>query len=163
MNSHIQISLHTRFQFKLTILILWTKFNSKEYIWLELEKGERNEFCIFEISRYQNSTSRIKFISKGYSQSKAEKVNSIHHWILHIQIRLGTKFQFKLTFLIFWTKFAQNGYFQSKSEKMKTTIKSCIFKSVYVPNLSLNWKFFYFWPNLPNKVFPVEKWKSEYH
>ena len=30
------------------------------------------------------------------------------HWILHIQIRLGTKFQLKLRILIFWTKFDQN-------------------------------------------------------
>ena len=31
------------------------------------------------------------------------------HQILHIQISLGTKFQFKLTILIFWAKFAQKG------------------------------------------------------
>ena len=30
-----------------------------------------------------------------------------HHCILHIGISLGTKFQLKLTNLIFWTKFAQ--------------------------------------------------------
>ena len=75
------------------------------------------EFCIFEISRYQTSASRIKFASKAYSQSKKEKVNSTHHWILHIQISLGTKIQLKLTILIFWTKFAQNWYFQSESVK----------------------------------------------
>ena len=99
------------------------------------------EFWIFEISKYQTSVSRIKFASKGYSQSKKWKVNSTHHWILHIQISLGTKFQLKLIILIFSTKFAQNGYFQSKSEKMNTAIKFCIFKSVYILNLSLNWQF----------------------
>ena len=30
-----------------------------------------------------------------------------HHWILHIWISLGIKFQLKLTILSFWTKFAQ--------------------------------------------------------
>ena len=30
-----------------------------------------------------------------------------HHWILHTWIRLGAKFQLKLTILNFWTKFAQ--------------------------------------------------------
>ena len=39
------------------------------------------------------------------------------HWILHIRIILGTKFQFKLTILIFLTKFFQKGRFQSKTEK----------------------------------------------
>ena len=36
---------------------------------------------------------------------------------VHIQINLGIKSQFKLTILIFWTKFAQTGCFQSKKEK----------------------------------------------
>ena len=40
-----------------------------------------------------------------------------YHWILHIRIRLGTKFQFKQTILIFGIKFAQKGYFCSKNEK----------------------------------------------
>ena len=40
-----------------------------------------------------------------------------HHWLLLIQINLVTKFQFKLKILIFWTKFAQRGYFQSKTKK----------------------------------------------
>ena len=40
-----------------------------------------------------------------------------HHWVLHIWIRLGAKFQLKLTILIFWTKFAQKRYSRSKREK----------------------------------------------
>ena len=35
---------------------------------------------------------------------------------MHIEINLGTKIQLKLTNLIFVTKFAQRGYFQSKTE-----------------------------------------------
>ena len=38
-----------------------------------------------------------------------------HNLILHIEIRLGIKFQLKLTISIFWTKFAQNGCFESKN------------------------------------------------
>ena len=86
-----------------------------------------------------------------------------HHWILHIWVSPGTKFQLKLTILIFWTKFAQKGYFQSKSEKMNTTIKFCIFKSVYTPNFSLNWHFKFFWLNLTKKVLPIKNWKIEHH
>ena len=100
-------------------------------------------------------------------QNKVLPINNwkIDHpyWVLHFWISAGTKFQLKLTILIFWTKFAQKGYFQSKSEKMNTTNKFCIFKSVYIPNFSLNWQFYFFWPDLPKKLFPIEKWKSEHH
>ena len=51
-------------------------------------------------------------------------------WILDIPIIVGTKFQLELTILIFWTKFAKKGYFQSKTEKVKTTIEFWIFKLV---------------------------------
>ena len=44
--------------------------------------------------------------------------NEHHHKILHIRIGLGTKFQLRPTILIFWTKFAQKGYFQSKTENL---------------------------------------------
>ena len=51
------------------------------------------------------------------------------HWILHIRIGLGNTFQLnKLTILIFWTKFAQKGYFQSKTEKVNFTIEFCEFE-----------------------------------
>ena len=128
-----------------------------------MEKSERHEFCLFEISKCQTSPSRIKFASKWYFQSRTEKVNKTEHWILRIQISLGTKSQLKLTNLNFWNKFAQKGYFQSKTEKMNTTIKFYIFKSVYMLHFSLNWQFWFFWPNLPGKVFPVRNWKIEHH
>ena len=68
----------------------------------------------------------------------------------------GTKFQLKLTILIFRTIFAQKGYFQSKTEKVNTTmekwkkwtwsqmekvnitIEFWIYELVLVPNVSLN-------------------------
>ena len=39
-----------------------------------------------------------------------------HHWFLHIQISLDTKFQFKLKILICWTKFASKGYLRPKNK-----------------------------------------------
>ena len=50
-----------------------------------------------------------------------------HLWTLQIQISLGTKFQLKITRLIFWTKFSQKERFRSKIEKVSTTIELCIF------------------------------------
>ena len=70
-----------------------------------------------------------------------------NHRVLHIQISLGTKFQLKLEILIFWSKFAQKGYFCSKTTK----VRICIFKLALVPNFSLNWLFWLFGPNLPKK------------
>ena len=46
-----------------------------------------------------------------------------HHWILHIEISLGTKFQLKLTISIFWI-------FRSKTETVKITIELCIFELI---------------------------------
>ena len=69
-------------------------------------------------------------------------------------IRLGTKFQLILKILIFWTKFAQNGYFRSKESKHHQ-----IFKYSKYPNIqiSLGTKFqpkpifCFFGPKLRNK------------
>ena len=46
-----------------------------------------------------------------------------HHWILDIRISLSIKFHLKLTILIFWTKFAQEGYFLSKTKKVNSIIE----------------------------------------
>ena len=54
-----------------------------------------------------------------------------HHLILQTRISLGTKFQLKLKIVIFWTTFAHEGYFRSKTEKMNILIDFCIFKLVY--------------------------------
>ena len=53
-----------------------------------------------------------------------------HNWILHIGVSLGTNFQFKLKILIFWDKFVETRYFQSKTEKVNTAIEFCIFELV---------------------------------
>ena len=53
-----------------------------------------------------------------------------YHWILHIRIRLATKFQLKVILLIICTKFAQKSYFRSKMKKVKSTIEFYIFELV---------------------------------
>ena len=67
------------------------------------------------------------------------------------------------TILNFWTKFAQERYLWSKTEKVNIIIEFRLFKLVLVPNFSLNWQFWFFGPNLPKKIFPVENRKSEHH
>ena len=110
----------------------------------------------------------IKLTQKGYFRTKN---NENYNQILYIQINLDSKFQLqqtilnfginlkkntssqkqkkmnitiklKLTNAIFWTKFAKKGsYFQSKADRIDTTVKFCIFELVFVSNLTLSKQF----------------------
>ena len=56
-NSHIRISLGTKFQLKRTILTLWIKFAQKGCFWSKTEKVTTTvEFCIFELVEVPNSS-----------------------------------------------------------------------------------------------------------
>ena len=86
-----------------------------------------------------------------YFQLKTQK-DEHHYWIRHIRISSGTNFQLKLTIAIFWTKFAKQGsYFQSKTDKIDTTIKFYIFELVFVSNFTLYKQFWMFGPDFPKK------------
>ena len=61
------------------------------------------------------------FKKNGYFQSNLEKMNKSIEFF-HVRLCLRTKFHLKLTTLIFWTKFAQKEYFQSKTKKLNNTI-----------------------------------------
>ena len=79
------------------------------------------EFCIFEVVLYQISiwVNNFECLDQICPRKmvKNRKIKH-HHWILHIQISLGTKFQWKLTILIFLTRFTQKRFFWSKIEKV---------------------------------------------
>ena len=66
---------------------------------------------------------------KKYFRWKTTK-SEHHHWIMHVRISLGTKLQLKLTNLVIWTKFVQEEFFWSKTEKVIITIELCIFELV---------------------------------
>ena len=92
-----------------------------------------------------------------YFQSKANKITPPRNFVYSnyslYQISL-------LTILSFWTKFAQEKYLWSKTEKVHIIIEFRIFKLVLVPNFSLNWQFWFFWPDLPKKGFSGVKQKK---
>ena len=93
-----------------------------------------------------------------------EKENiEYHHWILHLGISLGVKFQVKLAIFILWTKFAQNGNFQYKRNKIHKTTEFWIFELVLVLNFSLNWQFWYLDQIYQKRGFPVKNRKKEHH
>ena len=87
-----------------------------------------------------------------------------HHWILHIQINLGTKFQLK-QFWFFGPDLPQKGFSGLKQKKWTPNIFyiTLHIQISLVRNFSSNWQFLFFGPNLPKTVFPVENRKSEYH
>ena len=107
---HIQISLSTKFQLKLTILIFW--YLPKKDIY-SLKKTKLTPPLHFEYSnwvRYQILFWTILNFWTWFALTlflvKNRKTEN-RQWVLHIRTSLGTKFQLKLTILIFLTKFAQ--------------------------------------------------------
>ena len=132
---HIGISLSTNFQLKQTILIFWTKFVQKGNFQSKTDKMHTTiEFCIFElVFRWNFISNNFEFFDQICPRriyiAKIWK-SEHHHWILHIRISFGTKFQLKLTILVFWTKFAQRDFSGLKIEKVNTTIEFCRFKLV---------------------------------
>ena len=96
---------------KKTILIFWTKFDQKIYFLSKTrETNIAIEFNIFKLFWWASFILNRQFWLFG--PKLPPKKFEHHHWI-HL----------KQSILIFWTKFAQKGYFQTKSEKINITIK----------------------------------------
>ena len=92
-----------------------------------------------------------------FSLKKRKKTPPLN---LTVRNSLCIKFHFEQTILNFWTKLTQERYLCSKTEKVNIIIESGIFKLVLIPNLSLNWQFWFFWPDLRKKGFSGLKEKK---
>ena len=115
----------------------------------------------------------LNFPKKGYFQSRIDK-SEHYHWILRIQISLGTKFKLKLTILILGTKFAQKGYFWFEIEKVNNTIEFCILELFCIidtkfylktDNLDFWTKFTQkecFWSKMEKVNITIKLWKFEF-
>ena len=126
---HSWISLGTKFQLKLTILIFWSKFARKGCFRSKTEISEYHHWLMriwIGLVTEFHFKKQFWMPKKGISAQKQKK-SEFHYGILHTRISLRTKFQRKLTIFMFWTKFAQKGYSQSKTENVNTTIEFCIF------------------------------------
>ena len=77
------------------------------------------EFCKFESVSLLLWTNNFEFLDQICPRRifMVKNRRSEHHWIPHFQIILGTKFEPKLTILIFSTRFAQKKFFWFKTEK----------------------------------------------
>ena len=105
--------------------------------------------CIGESSMHElKSASKIMFSYFDESESK-----------LAIRISLGSKFQLKLAVLIFWTRFAQKGYFWSKTAKVNTIIELCILELEYILRITISVKN-KFYPLIKLMTYPHFKTKS---
>ena len=80
-----------------------------------------------------------------------------------IWISLSTKFYLKQTVLIFWTKFAQKGYFWSETGPMNIINQFSIFELAWATSFISNTQFWVFEPNCPKRVFLVQSRKNEQH
>ena len=107
----------------------WPDLSKKGFSGLKQKKWTPHIFYIIlhiQISLVRNFSSNWQFwffgpnLPKKVFPVKNSKCEH-HQWILHIQISLGTRFQLKLTILIFLTRFTQKGFFWSKTEKVNTT------------------------------------------
>ena len=119
---HIQISLSNKFQVKLVILIFRLNFLKKGISGWKWEKWAWPlDSAYSSYAKYQISASAANFDCLDQTCPKwafLVENRKIEHllWILH-RCDLGTKFQLKLTILIFWTKFAQKVISSPKQEK----------------------------------------------
>ena len=60
----------------------------------------------------------------------------------------------------FFEQICPRKIFMVKTEKWNIIIEFRLFKLVLVPNFSLNWQFWFFWPDLPKKGFSGLKQKK---
>ena len=132
----VRISLSTKFQLKLKNLIFWTKFSQQGCFRSKTKRVNATiAFCIFKLLWVPDFTltNNFKFWDQIFLKNVFPVKNKISehlNWILHIQIRLYTKFHCKLTTFNFETKFAQKEYFWSKKEKLNITIDLYIFEII---------------------------------
>ena len=134
--------------------------NQKQKEWTSPLNSPYSNQCSYQISVSTDNFDFLDQICPKRVFPIKNKKNKHYHWILHVGIRLRTKFQLKVTFLIFWTKFSQKGHFWPKTKKLNITIEFCMFELVYVPNFSLKWEFWCFGQNLPKKGISDQKQKK---
>ena len=139
--SLIQISLGTKFQLKLTIMIFFDQiYPKKGFPDLKQKKWTPHISYIIlptQIGLMRNFSSNWQFLF--FESNLHKKVSPVenrksehHHGILHIWISLGAKFHLKLIILSFWTKFTRKRYFQLKTEQAAQGLQTFTFCVVNV-------------------------------
>ena len=141
-------------------MIFCTKFTQKGYFQSTSEKmSTTNKFCLFKSVYIPNFSLKWQFSFFGPNLGKEYLVKIGKKWTTYeshiFQISRNQTLASRI-------KFASKGYFQSKTEKVNSTTKFCIFKLVLLPNFSLNWQFWFSGPNLPKKGISSLHQKNEH-
>ena len=136
---HIQITLETKFQLKLTILNVQNKFTQQSYFSSKTEKGNTTiESSILELVQ---SVTILIFWTKLIQKVRPVLNTKIehHHRCVHIRSTPGIKFQIKLWILFFYEPYLpKTWYFRLNTGQTNMTIKLSILKQVQVLTFSLN-------------------------
>ena len=72
---------------------------------------------MYQISLWTNNFEFLDQVCPKKVFPVKNRESEYHHWILHFRINLSTKFQLKLTILIFWTKIVSKWDFRSHTTK----------------------------------------------
>ena len=137
--------------------MFWAKFSQKMFL-VENRKSEyHHQSQRFQISLGKKSD--LKFAqnrsfqckTKKKEKKKKRKKYERHYLIQHILIIVSTKFRFKQTLLIFWTKLAQKMVVLVQ-KKVSISIKFGLFKLAWIPNFYFKQVILIFQVNLPKNV-----------
>ena len=114
-------------------------------------------------TNFQLTTSKFwtKSAQKGHSDRNQKSEHG--HWILHIKISLGIKFDLKLKILIFLDQIIPKKVFPAENERIEYRhwiVRISISLSIK-PHLKL--KILIFWTKFAQKVYSRSKPESEHH
>ena len=164
---HIQISLSTNFQLKLTVAIFGPNLPKKgSYFQSKKDQIDTTiEFCIFELVFASNFALIKPFWNFGPNLPKEDiyvrkQKSEHHHWIPHIQISLGTKFQFNWQIWFFWPDLPKKSFSGLKQKKLTPLIFHIILhiQIGLVRNFSSTNNFDFLYQICPERYF---QWKTE--
>ena len=132
---HIWVRLSTKLQLKVRVFYFLDQTCPKDVFLYKTNEVSTMEFSIIKLVKVSNFFSNKQFwILDQIYPEKVLKIKTKKSeqplWILNIVISLSANYQVKPIVLIFWTKFAQKGYSQSKTDEMNTTTELWIFELV---------------------------------
>ena len=100
-----------------SVVSLYSTLSATSYIF---------HLSIYLISKRHDRLERLSFYSGGIGSISPKLLCHFVKKCKSISIKSFFKFQLDLKILILWTKFAQKGYFRSKTKKANITIEFCI-------------------------------------
>ena len=133
---HIWVRLSAKLQLKVRVFYFLDQTCPKDvFLSKTNEVNTTMEFSTIKLVKVSNFFSNKQFwiLDQIYREEILKiktKKSEQPLWILNIVISLSANYQVKPILLIFWTKFAQKRYCQSKTDEMNTTTELWIFELV---------------------------------